>query len=64
MDADGQRSTSTGGMPSFVMDIGLPANRSKADIRSNITAITICFTFANIVANQEAVDPLLMKMQT
>ena len=64
MDADGKRSSRTRGMPSFVMDVGLPANRTKADIQNNITAITIGDTFVNTVVNQEAVDPVPMEMQT
>ena len=64
MDADGKRSSRTRGMPSFEMDVGLPANRSKADILNNITTITICVTFVNTVVSQEAVDPVPMDVQT
>ena len=61
MNTGGQRLYDSGGMPRFVMDIGLPANKSKADIRSNIKAFTSCATFANTVVGPGAGGPVLIE---
>ena len=63
IDASDKRSPRGRGIPSFVMDVGLPANKSKADVREIIVPVPACVTFVDTMVNRGAVGPVPMERQ-
>ena len=63
VDASDKRSPRGRGIPSFVMDVGLPANRSKADVREIIVPVPTCVIFEDTMVNRGAVGPVPMERQ-
>ena len=61
VDASDKRSPRGRGIPSFVMDVGLPANKSKADVREITVPVPTCVIFEDTMVNRGAVGPVPME---
>ena len=63
MDTNGKSSLRGRCILIFVVGAGLPANRSKANVREIIVPVPTCVVFEDTVVSREAVGPVPMERQ-